>query len=162
MDTMATVVLTGMGATAIVDLWSWLRRRLLGVPLPDFGLVGRWMCHLPRGRFRHERIADAPAFAVERVVGWSAHYLIGIAFAALLAFGWGEAWFAAPTAAPALLVGAATVLAPWLLMQPGMGLGLAGRRAPQPWKLRMHSLLTHLVFGAGLYATACLLALASA
>jgi hypothetical protein len=56
-----------------------------------------------------------------------------------------------------LLVGIATVLAPFLLMQPGMGLGVFARRAPHPWKARLHSLLMHAVFGLGLYASARLL-----
>jgi hypothetical protein len=37
-------------------------------------------------------------------------------------------------------------------MQPGMGLGIAARRAPNPTAARMRSLTTHAVFGIGLYA----------
>jgi hypothetical protein len=53
-----------------------------------------------------------------------------------------------------LAVGIGTVAAPFLLMQPGMGAGLAARRSPRPAAARLHSLVTHAVFGLGLYASA--------
>lgn len=42
--------------------------------------------------------------------------------------------------------------APFLLMQPGMGAGIAASRTPRPTIARLHSLLTHAIFGLGLYA----------
>lgn len=157
MDTnslIAWTVLAGAGATTTMDLWGLLRRRIFGIPLPDYGMVGRWLGHMPRGRFRHDRIAVAAPVAGERVVGWIAHYATGIAFAALLPATLGQAWLRAPTLPPALAVGVATVLAPFLLMQPGMGAGLAARRTPRPGAARLQSLLTHAVFGLGLYLAA--------
>lgn len=141
----------GTGATALVDLWAIVRERLLAVALPDYGLVGRWFAYLARGRFRHERMSAAPPVRGERLIGWSAHYLIGIAFAAVLLAIWGLDWVAAPTLAPALIVGIGTVAAPFLIMQPGMGAGIAASRTPRPAVARLHSLLTHAVFGLGLY-----------
>jgi DUF2938 family protein len=148
------VVLIGIGATAIADLWSITRKQLFNVPLPNFGLVGRWFAHMSRGCFRHDSIATAPAFARERLIGWTAHYLIGIAFAAVLVSIQGVAWLREPTIGPALALGIATVVFPLLLMQPGMGAGIAASRAPRPAFVRIQSLLTHAVFGLGLFATA--------
>ncbi|HET7131874.1 MAG TPA: DUF2938 family protein, partial [Gammaproteobacteria bacterium] len=125
MDYLTSSTLIGIGATAATDLWAIVRQRWLNVPAPDFGLVGRWLAHMPRGRFRHERIAAAAAVPGERVIGWAAHYLIGIAFAALLLAITGLDWIRHPTVLPALSFGVATVLAPFLLMQPGMGAGIA-------------------------------------
>lgn len=158
MDPLVAVVLSGVGATAFTDLWALLRRRWLQVPFPDYAMVGRWIGHFPKGRFRHRRIADAAPVAHEGLLGWSAHYAIGIAFAGLLALGWGAAWFARPTLIPALLVGVLTVAAPYLLMQPGMGAGIAARLTPNPGKARLHSLVMHAMFGLGLYASAIALA----
>jgi hypothetical protein len=152
MDYLACALLTGTGATAITDLWALARRRLFGIPLPDYGLIGRWFAYLLRGRFRHDPIAASPAVRHERLVGWTAHYLIGIAYAALLLGIWGLAWIRHPAIGPALLVGVATVAAPFLLMQPGMGAGIAASRTPRPAAARLHSLVTHAVFGIGLYA----------
>jgi hypothetical protein len=124
---------------------------MFGIALPDYGLVGRWLAHLLRGRFRHDAIAAAAAVPGETRIGWTAHYLTGLAFAALLAGVWGETWLLQPSPGPALLVGICTVAAPFLLMQPGMGAGIAASRTRHPGAARLHSLLTHGVFGLGLY-----------
>lgn len=146
-------LLIGTGATLLMDAWTVLRKRLFGIPLADYGLVGRWLAWLPRGRFRHERIAATPAVRGERVIGWTAHYLIGIGFAAALLAIWGTDWARAPTLGPALLFGIVSVAAPFLVMQPGMGLGVAASRAPRPNIARLNSLVTHTLFGAGLFVS---------
>ena len=151
---LAGTVLAGIGATALMDLWSLARWRLFGVPLPDYGLVGRWIGHMRYGRFRHEAIGRAAPIRHEALLGWSAHFLIGIAYAALLPLLWGAAWWREPTPGPALAVGLGTVLAPFLLMQPGMGAGVFARRTPRPAMARLHSIATHAVFGIGLYLAA--------
>ena len=152
MDTLAQAVLTGAGATAVMDAWGMARRRLFGVPM-NYGLVGRWIAYLPRGVFRHERIAASPAVRGELAIGWIAHYAIGIAFAGLLLLLYGPR----PTLASALLVGIGTVAAPFLVMQPGMGAGIAASRTPRPGAARMQSLVNHAVFGLGLYVSASVL-----
>ncbi|WP_057919731.1 DUF2938 domain-containing protein [Lysobacter antibioticus] len=144
----------GIGATALMDLWGLLRTRLLRMAAADYGLVGRWIAYLPRGRFRHDPIAATPRVRGERAIGWTAHYLIGIAFAAVLLAMWGLDWARQPSLAPALIVGIGSVAAPFLLMQPGMGAGLAARRTPRPGVARLQSLITHAVFGVGLYLAA--------
>ena len=156
-----STLLIGAGATLATDFWAIARRRLLGVPTPDWGLVGRWFGHMARGRFRHERIATAEPVQGERVIGWIAHYLIGIAFAGMLLAICGIAWMRQPTLAPALALGLATVAAPFLLMQPGMGAGIAASRTPRPNSARIQSLATHAVFGLGLYAAGLVLKLLS-
>jgi hypothetical protein len=154
MNLLTIIASIGLLATALTDLWAITRRRLLGIPLPDFGLVGRWIAHFSNGRFRHERIAAAAPIAGERLIGWTAHYLIGISFAALLPATCGAQWLEHPTLAAALLVGIATVAAPFLLMQPGMGAGIAASRTPRPAAARFQSIVTHAIFGLGLYAGA--------
>lgn len=160
METPLAILLTGVGATAFIDGWTVLRARLLRVPATDFSMVGRWIGHMPSGQFIQRPVAASAPVRGEGVLGWSAHYLIGVAFAALLWLFAGDAWFHAPTLPPALAVGVVTVLAPWLILQPGMGAGLFARRAAKPWQARSHSLLTHALFGLGLYLTALLLATA--
>lgn len=152
MDYLICTLLIGVGATAVMDVWGIVRKRLLGIPAPNYGLVGRWLAHMPRGRFRHDSIAAALPMHSERLIGWTAHYLIGIAYAAILPGIWGLAWIRYPTVGPALLVGIVTVAAPFLVMQPGMGAGIAASRTPNPGAARIHSLVMHTVFGLGLYA----------
>lgn len=146
-------LLTGIGATALLDMFALARARTGGAPAPDYALVGRWLAHLPRGRFVHAAIARSAPIAGEAAIGWAAHYLIGIAFAATLVIGFGAVWLREPALIPALIVGVGSVAAPFLIMQPGMGLGLAARRAPNPRAARLRSLTTHLIFGFALYAS---------
>lgn len=149
---MIDAILIGAGATGFLDLWSAARARFFGAATPDYALVGRWLAHLTRGRLFHDAIAKSEPVKGERLIGWTAHYLIGIAFAAALLIGWGPEWAREPTLVPALIIGIGSVAAPFLLMQPGMGLGIAARRAPNPAAARLRSLTTHAIFGLGLYA----------
>jgi len=48
--------------------------------------------------------------------------------------------------------------APWFMMMPGMGMGIAGSRTPRPNITRLRSVMNHSIFGLGLYATAMALA----
>jgi len=139
MDYWMSTLVIGAGATMVMDGWGIARQRLLGMPAMDYGLVGRWLAYLPRGRFRQARIAALPPVRGELLIGWTAHYLIGVAFAAVLLALWGLDWARYPTPGPALLVGIGSVAAPFLVMQP-----------------RLQSLVTHAVFGLGLYAAAWL------
>ncbi|MCC6194030.1 MAG: DUF2938 family protein, partial [Burkholderiales bacterium] len=61
--------------------------------------------------------------------------------------------------APAMIVGIASVAAPFLVMQPGMGAGIAASRTPRPAAARVQSLLTHAIFGLGLWAAGSLTSL---
>ncbi len=151
-DVLIGAIAIGMGATAFMDLVALARKHLFGTPAADYGAVGRWIAHMPRGRFIHRPIAASPSLRGEDAIGWSAHYLIGIAFAWVLLAIAGAAWLRHPTILPALIVGIGSVAAPFLVMQPGMGAGIAARRTPKPGAARIRSLTTHLIFGIGLYA----------
>lgn len=48
-------------------------------------------------------------------------------------------------------IGGCPLFAQFLLMQPGMGAGIAASRTAAPNTARWQSLLTHGVFGTGLY-----------
>jgi hypothetical protein len=144
----------GVGAMLVMDLWGLFQRRVLGVATLDYALLGRWIGHIARGRVRHERIADAAPIRGERALGWSAHYAIGITFAGLLLAIWGLRWAREPSLGPALLVALATLVAPFLILQPAFGAGIAASRTPRPNAARLRSVCTHLAFGFGLYVTA--------
>ncbi|MDD2054431.1 DUF2938 domain-containing protein [Pseudomonas putida] len=147
-------ILLGFGATALSDLWALFQQRVLGMQVPNWALVGRWFAYLPRGQWLHPSIAKTPPVPGEGLIGWTAHYLIGMGYGVLLLAFTGLAWLDQPTLLPALAVGIATLLAPFLILQPGMGAGLAARKTPSPTKARLRSLLNHCVFGLCLYLAA--------
>lgn len=155
------IVFVGAGATLITDLWMLILKGL-GMPAMNFRMLGRWVGHLARGRILHAAIAASPQIAGETVIGWVAHYAVGIVFAVLLLLLVGNDWLSAPRLVPAMLFGAATLAAPFLLMQPAMGAGFASLRTATPVRNIIKSSVTHLVFGVGLFLAASLLARISA
>jgi hypothetical protein len=152
-------VLMGLVGAAAMDLWGLALRRGFRVPTLDYAMLGRWIGHMPRGRFVHDRIAAAAPIPGERGLGWLAHYGIGIAFAMVLLAAWGLDWARSPSIWPALIVGLGTIAAPWLVMQPAMGAGIAGSRTPNPVATRLRNLGTHAAYGLGLYVAAVALSL---
>ena len=158
LDLVLRGIAIGVVGSALMDVWSAVLRRRFGIPTLDYRLLGRWIGYFPRGRFIHERIAAAQPVAGELGLGWMAHYAIGITFAFVLLAIWGGSWLAAPTIWPALAVGFGTVVAPWFVMQPAMGIGLAAAKSPNPAATRLRNLATHAVYGVGLYAAAMALA----
>jgi hypothetical protein len=155
-EILSNAVLIGAGATAVMDLWGALLRKGFGVRSLDYALLGRWIGRFRRGEFVHESIAKAPPLRHERVIGWTMHYTIGVLFAALLLTVWGLEWARPPTLAPALIVSSITLLAPFFVMQPAMGAGIAASKTPRPNIARLRSLATHTVYGLGLYLAAWL------
>ena len=145
------VTMLGIIATALLDLWALARKTLSSVAMPNYAMVGRWVGHMFEGRFRHDSIAQARPVQFESLLGWTVHYATGIVFAGMLLMFSGVEWLRAPALLPALAVGVVSVAAPFLLLQPGMGLGIAASRAPRPKAARLRSLMTHTVFGLSLY-----------
>lgn len=158
MEFVVRAALIGVGATVLMDLWAAFLKRAFATSSLDYAMVGRWLGHMPDGRFIHSRIAASPAIRGERVIGWVAHYMIGIVFAGMLLIVCGLGWARNPTLGPALAAGVLTVAAPFFVMQPGLGLGIAASRTPKPNLARFRSLVTHTIFGLGLYASTWLLA----
>ena len=148
------VIAVGLGATLFMDLWALFLKRAFRIPSANYCLVGRWFCHMPQGTFKHASIAAAAQKDSECTVGWIAHYVVGVVYALMLVVLVSSRWLVQPTLLPALLFGVATVLVPYLLMQPSFGLGIAASRTPNPTQARLKSLMAHTVFGVGLYVCA--------
>jgi hypothetical protein len=152
-ESVLRAVLIGAGATMVMDLWAIMLRQF-GVPSLNLAFLGRWIGHLIHGRWRHLSIASATPVRGESWIGWCAHYSIGITFAALLLWTRGLGWGRSPSLFPALSMGIVTVVAPLLILQPGMGAGIASRKTPTPVFNSIKSLMTHTVFGFGMYLAA--------
>ena len=57
----------------------------------------------------------------------------------------------------ALAIGIGTLVAPFFILQPGMGAGVLARRTPNPKVARLRSLAAHTAFGVSLFVAALLL-----
>lgn len=144
-------ILIGLGATLTFDLWGLFLKHTFNIAPSNICLVGRWLRYMPEGIFWHANIAAAPAKQAECAVGWVGHYTIGVALTAVFVAISGRSWLPHPTLVPAALFGVVTVAAPFLIMQPAFGLGIAAARTDRPWQARGRSLMNHVAFGLGLY-----------
>lgn len=158
MDTphLCGALVIGLGATLLIDLWALFLRRAFGIPSLNYCLLGRWVLSMPEGLV-HENIGASPRKPHECPVGWTSHYLIGTGLALAFVLLVSGSWLERPTLLPALAFGIATVLIPFLTLQPAFGLGVAASKVPHPNRARLKSLSTHTVFGLGLYVWAYLL-----
>lgn len=144
-------LLIGIGATLTFDLWGLFLKHAFKIAPSNFCLVGRWLRYMPEGIFRHSNIGSVPQKSAECMVGWVAHYMIGIIFALTFLELVGRDWFQYPTLIPAIIFGILTVAAPFFIMQPAFGLGVAASLTPNPMQTRIRSLMNHVMFGFGLY-----------
>lgn len=151
---MLEIALIGIGATLIMDIWAILQKLFFRIPSLDYRLVGRWIGHMCKGRFFHDTIFRTKPIHGETVIGWLAHYVIGITFSFLLIGIAGTEWLKEPTFFPALGAGIISVVAPLFIMQPGFGFGIAGSKTPNPGIARRRSLVAHASYGIGLYISA--------
>lgn len=147
-------VAIGVGASLLMDGWNLLLKRTLGVPSLDYCLLGRWCLHMPEGTFFHSSIAAASPRRHECAAGWAAHYGIGIVLALVFLTLAPADWLQRPSLPQALAYGVGTVVFPLFVLQPALGLGIASSKTPRPAQARLKSLMTHVVFGVGLYLCA--------
>lgn len=144
-------VLMGVLATGTMDLWALALNRLAGQPLPNWAMPGRWVAHLTRGTVFHSAIAEAAHVRGELQIGWAFHYSVGIIYGVAFAAIMGLGWLSHPTFLPAFIFSILMVGFGWFLLQPGMGLGWAASKTPNPWKVRALNIAAHTVFALGLW-----------
>jgi hypothetical protein len=136
-----------MDAMAVIALQFGIAGRGPRRSGPD--LIGRWIGYLLQGKFRHTDILQTRPLRGELLLGFAAHYSIGIVlvlvYLSLLALA-----HATPTALSAILYGTATTVLPWFLMFPSQGMGWLGWDAPGDAHLARASLFNHIVFGLGI------------
>jgi len=149
-----SALIIGIGATAIMDIWALFLKVAFNIPSLNYAFVGRWLGHLPKSQIVHQNIGTSPVIKGEMMIGWIAHYAIGVIFAAALLLIVGLAWSRSPHAIPALMTGIVTVGFPFLVMQPCFGMGVAASKLDDSHIAQFKSLLAHTVFGIGLYVSA--------
>ena len=141
----------GVVATLTMDILTVAAIKLrLIAPLPP-QLIGRWFASAARGQVLHSDIGRAPAINHELAVAVPAHYAIGVTLARLYLFASSVFGLNPRSLMTALAFALCTNLLPWLLMFPAMGYGWFGVRGPAETRLFLSSLVTHCLYGLGLW-----------
>ncbi|MBQ4829424.1 DUF2938 domain-containing protein [Alteromonas sp. MMG017] len=153
-DFIYTFILIGIGGTIVLDIYAWLLATFFGFPATNWLLVGRWVGHMKSGQFIQPALSKAERIPGELIIGWVIHYLIGITYGLILMLCVNTQWVKLPTLLPSLLVSWVGIVAPFFIMMPGMGAGIAGAKTPNPTVTRIRSFAGHSVFGIGMFLTA--------
>ncbi len=104
----------GIGATVIMDIWL-LILKIFKIPPLNFAFLGRWVGWIFQGKLVHQSIAQSPQIKNEYLLGWIAHYSVGLIFTFSFLLIVGSNWLIHPQFYSALVFGLVTVLVPFLL-----------------------------------------------
>jgi len=150
-DIIFRAALVGIGGTIVLDLYALLMQCMFGVPAGNWKMVGRWLGHMSKCEFVQTNIEQVEPVPAEHALGWTLHYVIGIAYGLLLVAIWGAGWLRQPGIAEPLILALALLVVPYLVMLPGIGMGMSQSRTPTPNVTRLKSVIGHSMFG-----TACI------
>ena len=148
---MAQVIFIGIVATLVIDIWAVILSTIFKLPTTNWSMVGRWCAHLRTGQIIHRPISQSKPVKYEQTIGWLFHYIIGIGYAYLYVMLMVFIFIKDPSLTSAIIYGLVTLIAPWLVLQPALGLGLFARLAEKPNTIRALNLSVHLIFGVALY-----------
>lgn len=153
-NTVYAFLIIGIGGTLVLDIYAWAMAKFFNLPATNWLLVGRWIGHMKSGVFVQPTLASAPKIRGELIIGWLTHYVIGITYGLILMLCVNAQWLQAPSVLATLVVAWVGILAPYFIMMPGMGFGVAGSKTPNPTATRVKSLVGHTIFGLGMFLTA--------
>ncbi len=158
-DAIAFCLVTGVLSTAALDVWVNVVHKVTGVVPTNWGRVGRWLLGIPLGQWVLRGDSTSAPSGAEKALGWTFHYVTGVAYSALILLLWGTAFVHAPSIMPVFIVGVLiSTLAGMMILMPGLGAGLMGRKLPNQGVMILYVIIAHAVYALGLYGAALLIA----
>jgi hypothetical protein len=149
--------IVGMLATFTMDGLTVLTIKLgLIAPLPP-RLIGRWFASVARGQLVHTDIGQLTPINYELAVEVPLHYAIGITLALTYLLMSSVLGLHPKNPVFALVFALFTCALPWFVMFPAMGYGWFGTHGPIGTRLFLDSLVTHCLYGVGLWLAASML-----
>lgn len=143
------VIILGIFATIIMDVWQVFLLLAFKIPAPEWKFVGRWILGIPTLGFVQKIPTELPMRRLEKLTGWVTHYLMGILYAFIYIY-LVEVMPIDQLMVTFLFV-AISLLTPWLLLFPCMGMGFFAARTPKPRLVIIYNLITHLIFSFSMY-----------
>ena len=149
--TFLSYIFVGFFATLLFDLYQILLKFAYEIDKSKWGLVGRYFIHCYKGTYKQNDINTSESFDYENIIGYAAHYMIGIFYGFFYIFV-NYLFFDNASLFIAITFGLLTVLGNWCIMMPyAFNLGFFGLKNNNFKKIWVQNLVIHFIFGVGLY-----------
>ena len=141
------ILIVGVVACAIFDLWQRVFQKLTAIPPSNWAMVGRWYRGLmTNGQLIARDLESQAERKNELAVGWLVHYSVAIGYAA--AYAWlMNVGILQVGLIDGLIFGVISVAVPWFLFLPCLGKGMLARLTPNPPLVCGLALMMHSLFG---------------
>ncbi len=140
-------LIVGVGSTIALDVWGVLVKTITKIPPTDWGIVGRWLIVITSVNFVLDQSKKNAPSLIEKATGWVFHYLVGIAYAALILLIYGVGFIENPTVMPTVIVGVIlSTLAGLGILMPGLGGGFFARLIPNKFQTYAYIIVAHIIF----------------
>ena len=146
---LARIIVTGLAAATAGDVGRTIFQGFTGFPPVNWSITGRWFLMVLQGQPYVADIAMAMPQPNELLAGHAAYYTISMVFAAIylivLKLAKRE-----PTLWNGLLFGWLTMVFPFVVQMPLMGMGVMASETATPGLIMLRTLVHHSCFGLGL------------
>ena len=143
------ILVTGLAGATAADIGRTLYQWVTGFPPVNWSITGRWFLMVLQGQPYVPGIGKAPSLPHELLAGHAAYYTISLIFAAAYVIGLRVAG-RRPSLLNGLVFGWATLVFPFLVQIPLMGLGVFAHLTQTPGLIIGRTLVHHSSFGLGL------------
>lgn len=149
MNILLRILITGLAGATAADIGRTVYQALTGFPPVNWSITGRWFLMVLSGQPYVRDVGAAPALPTELIAGHAAYYTISVVFAAVYLLGL-KLIGRRPTLWNGLVFGWATMVFPFLIQMPLMGMGAFASATAMPGLIIGRTLVHHSSFGLGL------------
>lgn len=150
MNAITKTLVIGIGATVATDIWSFVLK-LFNVHSHGLQMVGNWIFSRLGITLQNQLEGK------ELLIGYIAHYCLGISFAFLFLIIYGKKSFEKPNIKQALFFGLITFVISLCVIQPVLGFGFAFSKMPGQEIILLKVSIFHTIYSVGLYGSSIVL-----
>ena len=143
-------LIAGLAAATAADAGRTLYQLATGFPPVNWSVSGRWFLMVLSGQPYVPDIGAAPALPHELLAGHVAYYTISVLFAATYLFALSRTFERKPSLRNGLLFGWITMIFPFFVQMPAMGMGVLALNTEIPGLIMLRTFVHHSSFGIGL------------
>ena len=143
------IICAALMAPTAADIGRTIYQWVTGFPPVNWSITGRWFLMVLQGQPYVPDMATAPSLPNELIAGHAAYYTISLIFAAAYVIGLRVAG-RRPSLLNGLVFGWATLVFPFLVQMPLMGMGVLASATSMQGLIIGRTLVHHSSFGLGL------------